>query len=316
VPELKNVETYGKIVALLWGAAVFVAECIVIAERPSSVTHFALYLLGSAWVEVVFLIGVYLLYRIIRFLGPRIILTFRTATFGWHRKTARALSLAIASLLCVLLAVGLTTAVYFLATARVTFWTELTKKAYVQKYASRIDALAYSGRITDAYRLTQAVVKSLGDSSESQLLHRRLSKLQAEYLWSESLGARSSGQAWNPITQRRYFFYLVEAVRINPQNYAAADMLKKQTSQIKQFLKIDATGICRSSGKLANFSGKATSNLEFQLRWQESGSNCDEAESHLERAWEIASIEKILRLSEATRAPLSAWRDPSRSSYR
>ncbi|MDP8979471.1 MAG: hypothetical protein M3O35_02650 [Acidobacteriota bacterium] len=308
MPATEKIEKASKLVSLVYAAAVGAAQLLVASGGPGKPTHFAVYLISQTWLEVAVLAIGYAAFRIFKSLATR----FRATAAGaggqylapWvYLKRPRfavplVLSLFSAAFLCI--------PMYYLGKSRLYFWTRLSRKSYVETYKLRIDALAGTGRVKDAYVLARVVADTVGLSSEAEYVGTRLALLQAACARSDQLTGQQFTGPWNPVTQREAYTELVEAVRLNPQNYIAADRLKEKLRLLDgKYLKVDAEAICRSED-LRTYRGWAVSLLEATVRRLEGGPqmDCGRLLLGLRNAWGVDKAECLLRWSDSTRMPM------------
>ncbi len=166
-----RIEQYLKLATAIFGVAVGIAQFLLLSAKADKPTHFAVYLIGQTWVEASILLALWGVFLVARFVYGKI-------KDSLPDSNIRAFSITPGDgwlLLPVVLAIGLAgiafDGLYHLAKARRVFWLQTSKKAYVETYKSRIQAMAESGRIKDANDLVRLLIESLGDSSDSESLH-------------------------------------------------------------------------------------------------------------------------------------------------
>jgi hypothetical protein len=312
----ERIDKGSKVVAILIASVVGITK-ILTAQYGDKPIHLAMYLLSSTWIEVVTLVCLLILYFTIKW----IYLKWKTATSvegSWFEDMLKPHFLAPA-LLSVVLVVILSIQLFYLARARRYFWTYLCITAYVENYKLQIDQLAAAGRITDAYNLNVLVMQMLPNRPEREYVERRRAALKARTTWSTKLVEGRTFRTWNPVTQRDSYYRLLEAIRINPQNYAAAEMMKQLIAPLEnQYIKDDLNSLCGTNGNVDNFKGFATPRVEAKYRWSEIGGNgeagCRRQLDDMSSAWNLRHAHCILRVSDATRLPFVKPDHPSKSS--
>lgn len=296
---LEKLEKLLAIIGSIFAGSVAVAQIILLKGDRSKPTHFAIYLLSQTGPEVVLLLLLILMYWAAR----QCIVSESVQIVRQSR-----LRLAVFGLVALVLLTAFGAEIFYFARARRAFWTWISTKAYVESYKKQIDNLARTGRLKEAYDLLQTVVDTSSTAAAEKTLEARRIALAAALKRSDQLYDRAGTGSWNPITQRREYGELVEAVRVNPQNYQAADRLERQVKLLERsFLPRDLKTICASGGDLNNFSGYATSFIEARLRWIEQGQNpnCLNRLQDLRDAWQLDSVECILAVSSSTRTAFS-----------
>jgi hypothetical protein len=261
--------------------------------NPAQFLPLLVFLLGQASVELAAVAGLVLLGYVIRHAIWK-----PGEEYGGKRA---------AQVIMIVLCLTLVVPMYYLARARKYFWTRLARDAYALKYIARVDDLDRCKRVQDAEELANHIAVSLKGTSYEIALKARISELGLVIERAESLrGGRSVGlaRAWNPVANRRAFFELAEAVRLNPQNAAAADILAKLVERLTgDAIKEDVESLCRAApGELR---GASAPLLEMELRRIElsSASDCAAARPKLERAWALPQVGCILAISRQARAP-------------
>jgi hypothetical protein len=306
MPEGK-LERVGKIVGVIFTASIAVAQYLLLSRSPTKPVHFAVYLLGQAWLEffiVIFGICAYGLGRILmKRYGPFAFRFSPRSLINALLKPAVLIPVAISMILALITVDHL----YYLFRARQFFWMTNSRKAYARQYMQTIDVMSEVGRITDALNLTDTVLESLGTNSEAAYLSERQRVLKAAVARSQQLGQVEGGASWNPVSDRASYFRLIEALRVNPQNYEAAERLRSRLSAIDRWLPADLHTLCASNGSIANIRVHILSFQELQFRWAQVGgqSNCDSgaAAQGLRNAWLLEDGKCLLAVSEWTKTP-------------
>ncbi len=295
------------VMATAYGVAVAGAQLLLYTRGSNSPVLFALYLCGQSWVEGVF------------FITLAAILLICKRHFGSLEGAARAIgsgfrierrSMLSAKPLYALLLLSLS--LVFVEQSvlvfryRQFFWSQVAKKKYIEHYAQIIDDFTRVGRVNDAYNLLDYVMSTSGGTSESGRLQSRFLALRVLRARSAQLFASASVGSWNPISQRFSFFKLAEAVRLNPQNYEAADKLRVERDLLEhKFLQADLQAICGSAGHVENAKYFATALVEAKLRWIDDGGKreCVHDFQKMRDSWELDSVNCILAVSEFAKRP-------------
>ncbi len=264
---------------------------------PAQFLPLLVFLLGQASIELAAVAGLVLLGYAIRY-------TIWKPGEEYGGKRA-------AQMVTVVLCATLLVPMYYFGRVRKYFWTRLARDAYALQYISRVDDLDRCKRVQDSHELANHIAVSVKGTSYESALKGRISELGLVIERAESLrGGRTAGfaRAWNPVANRQAFFELAEAVRLNPQNAAAADMLPKLVERLTgDAIKEDVEALCGAgSGEIR---GASAPRLEMELRRVElSGvTDCGAARSKLERAWALPQVGCVLAISRQARAPF----DPS-----
>src|SRR4051812_25114941 len=217
--SIDKIGTLLKVGGLLYALFVGIAAYLV-SKGVDDVSHFGLYLIGQTWVELAVVLICYLIYRQHSENVAKIWSVVRSHPAALGARNYFGLGMLLLSF------VVFATAGYALLRARIEFWGGECRAAYANRNSERIVELIAAGRIGDAYKLAKTTHDALSGSSESGYVDHRLNKLTGAIQRSEKLTKQIAGGAWNPITERSAYFGIAEAVRVNPQNYAAADKLR------------------------------------------------------------------------------------------
>jgi hypothetical protein len=191
----------------------------------------------------------------------------------------------------------------YIAKVRYNYWTTQVLPSYVVVAQTRIDQEAASGALQSARSRVDVAAEILKGTAEEGRLDDRRRILDAIIRRSEMLDKASMVQS-NLVTQRPVFFSLVESVRINPENSAAADRLAQKLEIVKGFLDNDAASICSSQGVFNSFQGKAVAGIEARLLWDAHGTSNDcvaSVKNDLADGWGIARIRCLLDLNQSIR---------------
>lgn len=265
---------------------------------PAQFLPLLVFLLGQASIELAAVVGLVVLGYAIRYTIWK-----PGAEYG-----AKRAALVVTIVLCVTLVVPM----YYFGRVRKYFWTRLARDAYALQYISRVDDLDRCKRVQDAYELANHIAVSVKGTSYESALKWRISELGLVIERADSLrSGRTAGfaRAWNPVANRQAFFQLAEAVRLNPQNAAAADVLVKLVERLTgDAIKKDIEALC-GAGSGEEIRGASAPLLEMELRRVELGgaADCTAARSKLERAWALPQVGCVLAISRQARAPF----DPS-----
>jgi hypothetical protein len=298
-----------KAIGAVFAAAVAVSQYLLWSRNDQTPIHFAVFLVGQTWLEVLVIGGVWVLYAVAKSVVNRI----KTATAGqrtsWTLAQFSSIRVLAPLVSCIALALLTINNLLYLARARHYFWTESGRKAYVYYYTPTIDMLADSGRVTDAANLTDLVVSTLGNNSEGELLARRRRLLQGAVRRSNDLARADIQSEWNAVGDRMSYFRLLEAVRLNPENYLAADILKRRIALLSNYLTKDAASICSARGNFGHFKGFATSYIEAVVRWSDyvSIQSCGTGQEQkaIIEAWRLQAAQCYVDISDSTKKPFS-----------
>jgi hypothetical protein len=294
----EKIEKIVKIGGGIFGALAGAAKLAVAFESPSKSSHYLVSLASQTWVELLFAAIVFAMYWGVR-MWKRI-LPQRGQKLAWSGflNVQRAVPFAVGFLLLC----NLAGPVYYFADERWTYWSQMARASYADSYKVRIDDLAAKGRIEDAHQLAATVFAALGDHPERHDIQARLNVLSRATARSKEL-TQKSRETWNSVTDRAAYFRLVEAVRIDPQNYSASAEVKLMKQNVEQRIKNDLKNICSGNG-LENFRGWTLSLLEakIMLAESESSDHCMENEAYLRNSWGFDGVDCILKYSDSTRA--------------
>jgi hypothetical protein len=251
------------------------------------------FLLGQASIELAVAAGLVLLGCVIRY----------TVWRSGEEYSGKRAAQVVAIMLCATLVFP----IYHLGRARKYFWTRLARDAYALRYISRVDDLDRCKRVQDAHELASHIAISVKGTSYERALNGRISELGLLIERANALrGGRTAGFAkvWNPVADRQTFFKLAEAVRLNPQDAEAADILAKLVQRLTgDLIKADVETLCGAgSGEMR---GVSAPRLELELRRVELNGavDCAGAQSKLERAWSLPQVSCILAVSRQAFAP-------------
>jgi hypothetical protein len=197
--------------------------------------------------------------------------------------------------------------------ARWLYWSQLSREAYAHHDRTRVARLARTGRIGQAYtqaNRTYAVLKTESEQDDFsgilQSLAARVSRAQSAKGENSPAAARS----WNPIAQPERYFELAEAVRLNPEERAAADALGLMYSNlIRDALPADARAVCSPSAVAPP--RRTVSQLEAEIRIQRLKASGDNASGvsacvrSLRVRWALDRVGCILAISHRTRQPFT-----------
>lgn len=260
---------------------------------PAQFLPLLVFLLGQASIELAAVAGLVLLGYAIRY-------TIWKPGEEYGGKRA-------AQVVTIVLCVTLVVPMYYFGRVRKYFWTRLARDAYALRYISRVDDLDRCKRVRDAHELANHIAVSVKGTSYESALKGRISELGLVIERAESLrGGRTAGfaRAWNPVANRQAFFELAEAVRLNPQSAAAADMLAKLVERLTgDAIKKDVESLCGAGA--GEIRGASAPRLEMELRRVElsGAADCAAARSKLERAWALPQVDCVLAISRQARAP-------------
>ena len=298
MPAVDTAANVWKVVVAVAGVAILVAQILLQTDDPGGVRQFAIYLVAHTWQEAIVVAVLYSVFWLIlkqRKAFPRLARLRRDRA-------------AVASAVCILaLGISLLWPLYLFTRARFYFWTHLTRKAYVEEHRAEVHSLLEEGRPAEAFDVATKISGAFKGTPEARYLDTAVRTLQIINERSGQLSQAAPGTAgWNPISQRKLYFQVAESVRLNPQNYGAADILKEMVQKIENGLKIDEASICTSGGNLAAFRGWTTALVEAEARWTEAGS-VEACPSVFRRrassAWQLERARCLIAASDHTRLP-------------
>lgn len=244
---LGHAERVFKFVSLLLAIALAMAFVTLNTGDADDQKRFAVYVVSKALLDVTVLAGLGVLAWIgIRSKGLRSLLTKPSDVLvGANGGLVIRNALVTVLLLCVV--GGLVLNGYFLVRARTYFWRFLLQKSYVEGTLERVDSLGHEGRIQDAYNLATKAQRVLTDKADRGRIGNRTFDLTVRVEGSRRLSQRyrrPDPVEWNPITERSYYFGNAEALRLNPQNYEAYDILANLHDRLGAEMEADAVRLC------------------------------------------------------------------------
>jgi hypothetical protein len=197
--------------------------------------------------------------------------------------------------------------------ARWMYWTQLSRPAYAGHDLARVTRLAGTGRIGQAYTLANTTYAVLKSTPEQEDFSGAVVSLAARVSRARSLKGENSpaaARSWNPISQPERYFELAEAVRLNPEEYAAADALQiMRASLIRDALPADARAVCSPS--TVSPRRRTVSPLEAEIRIQRlkasggTASGVSDCGQSLRARWALDRVGCILAISHRTRQPFT-----------
>jgi hypothetical protein len=186
--------------------------------------------------------------------------------------------------------------------ARKHFWVDLLRQSYTEDTIGRINGRVSQGRVGDAYELAKGSLQILKGTAQEGSITNQARALGVRVEGSTRLSERYvklDGQDWNPLTERDFYFGNEEALRLNPQNYQAADTLTRLRARILQAMQADTGRLCESSQVTAF---EAVTVLEVVRFAKPAGEGCERAAADwLNGIWSADTAARILLLSQATR---------------
>jgi hypothetical protein len=273
-------------------------------QPDETAANFYLFAAKESWFETMCLFGVLCAFwwRTTLWSGA---MTLNT----WFEKQSSDLVVRVLLLgVIALLALRLGTDVGDVVRARHYFWTRLAAAAHSQQMVTNVEVLARSGRTRDALAAAEVSLPAVRSEYQRSRVLRRVARLKGLVERSNSLMPPDHWSHWNPVSDRPMYFELLEALRVDPQNYAAADKLREVVPNLVKDIHEDVNTICGSSGALGNFRGRSTTYLEAKIHWMTVGgtSACRTLEDQLRAAWAVSAAWQVLSRSDTTRRPLSA----------
>ena len=197
--------------------------------------------------------------------------------------------------------------------ARALYWTQLSRPAYATRDLARIGRLARTGRVNQAYTLASTTYRVLKDTPEEYVFAGVMESLAARLSRARTLRRElspASARSWNPIAQRQRYFELAEAVRLNPEDYTAADALgMMRTGLMEHGIPADARALCSPTAVAPQ--RRTVSPLESEIRIQnlktatEVSSGVSDCVRSLRARWELGRVGCILAISRRTRQPFT-----------
>jgi hypothetical protein len=298
---MKRLTTVATVAGLVFSAASFIAWALLPKDGSPGTKVFALYLMKEAFPDVIVLTALYGLVR----LGRRSIALRTMLRNPLTTLRAQSGGLELRQVASALLLVGVALTIvfhgFYLFKARSYYWRALVGYGYVERAAYRVDELAGSGRVVDAFRLASETNHVVGQAAGSGRLRRRLLFLQGRIERSDELYSSYTNldvQQWNPVTQDAAYFAYAEALRLNPQNYAAAEALTAMAKRLDRDLQSDASSLCRGHGPFRTLSVLASEDFSVDT----SRGRCQEdATSQLSGLWKQYDVDGLLKASLRTR---------------
>lgn len=205
----------------------------------------------------------------------------------------------LATLLCLAVLLSLLVHAFFLIRARSYFWRFLLQKSYVETTIGRVDKLGDAGRIQEAYALATEAQRVLKDEADQTRITNRVLDLAARAEGSAGLSQRyrrPDPYVWNPITQRIYYFANAEALRLNPQNYQAAEVLRNLYDRVVPEMSSDIERICGNGNSSARL--QTVSALEYEIFTSTTHGDCRSAARALVNGiWQPERVKAIMAQS-------------------
>lgn len=298
----------GRVVPIFTAAAALasiIALVTLSTNDAADLRRFSVYAVGQASIDLVCLLVLlalaWLSFRsmTLRKLIRHPITALRTTSgrFNLHNCGAAAL--------CALLLISLAINGYGLLRVRGVFWKYLLQKAYVEDVLAEVDQLSTSGRIHDAYALAGQARRILSDEADEGRISNRFRDLSVRVEWSKRLSQRylfPNAEAWNPTTNRRAYFANAEAVRLDPQNFQAVEVLNGLYSRVVDGIAHDIDQLC-GPGRSRIF--EATSVLESEIFLDRNHRSCKQAASQwLDSIWQPERIQTLLEAAKEVRTPI------------
>lgn len=283
------------VVAALAASATLVAQFTISTGDEADLRRFFLYQLGQARFDFLCLFALAILGRLL--FGSEAVRTFltsplamlRTSQGGLHLYNCAAMAFGL-MLLASLVGNGVS-----LIRTRGVFWTDLVQRSYVETVLADVDRLARSGRVHDAYALAGQGRRVLSHESDQSRIDNRFSDLSIRVELSRRLSQRHrrlSAEAWDPVTQRSAFFANAEAVRLDPQNFQAVELLDNLYGRVVKGIADDILQLC---GRDRSGLFKTVSVLESEVFRTRTHRNCEQAAaSWLDGIWQPVRIQSLL----------------------
>jgi hypothetical protein len=199
---------------------------------------------------------------------------------------------------------------FFIVRARAYFWRDLTQISYAAQYRDLAAKFSEQGRPEDAYRISSFVFSALKGTPQEDRLRVPVQRLGVRVRRSRELaGAASTAtiRRWNPIRDRRQYFEIAEAVRVNPQRIPAAEALRLIAEALPQALEADAEMTC--GARRDNRSLRTLSRLEWEIRQsafplsERTPTQEVACRESVYRMWKLQQVKTLLQTSEMTELP-------------
>jgi hypothetical protein len=292
-----------KAIGLLVSAGALIALITLNTSDAEDLRRFSIYALGEAVPDLVALVAIWFIAGLalrskgFRALVKRPLESLRTQDGGIDLRNS------VTTLLCLAVALSLVVHAFFLVRARAYFWRFLLEKSYVEGTIARVDKLGNAGRVQDAYALATQAQRVLKDEADQSRITNRVLDLAARVEGSRGLSQRyrrPDPLVWNPITQRIYYFANAEALRLNPQNYQAAEVLRNLYDRVDTEMSSDIDRLCDDATTSARL--QTVSVLEYETFRSTTHGDCRSAARVLVNGiWQPEAVKTILAQSRQVR---------------
>jgi hypothetical protein len=302
---VERIELLSKICTIVLAVIGAALAVILPGSSPGRALHFGVFLLREATLDLGAILGVSFLF-------------WMAAWSGWMNFPVQSKVLLrrrawIAWFVCLILMVAIIGPIFFFVRARTYFWLRLSGRVYAEQHLKLIDDLARTGRIRQAHQTTVAAVDMMKNSEYEPYFSERVSRLSLLIERSDSLATLPSAfqsSRWNPVSGREEYFRLAEAVRIDPQNYAAAEVLEEMVRTItKVATPKDERLLCGASVVGAVQRPNSVSVLEgivLEQNIRQAGGCYKGSIPALREMWALDRVGCVLGVSRAARVPFDA----------
>jgi hypothetical protein len=208
---------------------------------------------------------------------------------------------------------------YFIGRARWLYWSQLSRPAYAMRDLGRITRLARTGRTGQAYSVAATANGVLKGTPQEDLFSGLVTSLGTRMARARELkGDMSASEAhmWNPLAHRQRYFELAEAIRLNPEEFAAAEALRiMRTGLIENALPADVRALCSPSA--GSPQRRTLTVLESEIRSEElkaAGSTPRATErcvNSVSAPWALARVGCLLAISRRAQQPFTKTEEDS-----
>jgi hypothetical protein len=195
---------------------------------------------------------------------------------------------------------------FFLLKARAFYWRDLPRQAYATHYRAVSGDLATRGQLDESYRVSALAYSTLRETPQNDLLFDWVQALGGRVKRSEELSgdvSQASMVNWNPMRDRRLFFELAEAIRVDPERRTAARALRRVADALPGLLENDTRATCgptRDSRQL-----RTLTLLEWEIRQNAfhlplSRQDEERCRSSIYGMWNLDQVHCLIERSESS----------------